>query len=74
MHEGQEPEQTCALRALIICDGHQLELPDHALTRCLCELHSQSSDEGDAEAATRYAAARCALVSPQLHAQASSWF
>lgn len=28
--------QTCALRALNLCDGQTLEHPDHALTECLC--------------------------------------
>ena len=32
----QEPHQTCALRALTLCDGQVLEDPEHALTSCLC--------------------------------------
>lgn len=31
-----EPEQTCALRALMLCDGQVLEETDHALTACAC--------------------------------------
>lgn len=28
---------TCALRALNLCDGHSVEMPDRALKSCLCE-------------------------------------
>jgi hypothetical protein len=29
-------QASCALRALTLCDGQQLELPDRALTGCAC--------------------------------------
>jgi hypothetical protein len=29
--------QTCALRALMICDGDRCEMPDRELTMCWCE-------------------------------------
>lgn len=41
-----EQEQTCALRALTICDGQELEQPDHAVASCLCWLESASEDAG----------------------------
>lgn len=34
--------QTCALRALTLCDGQQLEMPDRALTSCLCWLQERA--------------------------------
>lgn len=39
-------QQTCALRALMLCDGHLVEKPDRALTTCLCWLEERS-DEAD---------------------------
>lgn len=35
--------QTCPLRGLNICDGHQLEDDQHALTQCLCEVLSDAT-------------------------------
>jgi hypothetical protein len=51
-----EEDQTCALRALTLCDGQQLEEPDHALTTCLCEFQRRAEESGDhaiADAASR---------------------
>ena len=35
--KSQDDKQTCALRALTLCDGQVLELPDRGLEVCLCE-------------------------------------
>lgn len=38
--------QTCALRALSVCDGQVLEEPDHALSSCRCAFFKSATREG----------------------------
>lgn len=40
---GALPLQSCALRALTLCDGQRLEEPDHALTECPCKVLSDAT-------------------------------
>lgn len=41
--------QTCRLWRLTLCDGQRVELPDRALTSCLCdqELRSEQTRDHD---------------------------
>lgn len=39
-------EQTCALRALTLCDGQRLEGPDRALYVCLCAAERELQELG----------------------------
>lgn len=55
-------QRACALRALIICDGHRLEEPDHALSDCLCRLQVLSEARGALHEAQRHAERRLELV------------
>lgn len=55
-------EQTCALRALTICDGQELEEPDGALTRCICDQLRWIDDLVDEVDLARYRRHRQDLI------------
>lgn len=53
---------SCALRALTLCDGHQVETPERALTRCVCELVSHAERNLSPEAQSIARAQRQVLI------------
>lgn len=54
--------EQCRLRRLMLCDGQQLEQPDHALASCLCWLEERSEVAGYPIVAAACAAERADLL------------
>lgn len=42
----RRPQDTCPLRGLTLCDGQQLEDPDHGLDVCLCLSEDRATRAG----------------------------
>lgn len=58
----RRPQDTCALRALTLCDGQQLEDPDHGLDVCLCLSEDRCTRAGEHLAAHGFYMDRARLL------------